>query len=132
LNVLAAVSLVMLVAVVGMWASSYLYPFQKEVEVFAPIGPNGGIVASGWAWWVTSQDGRLDIRPRYSFYEWNITYWKLLLASAILPARRFVPRRWLDRPLRRRERGQCPGCGYDLRATPERCPECGMVIKPTA
>jgi hypothetical protein len=38
----------------------------------------------------------------------------------------------LPRLRRRRRRAQfaCVFCGYDVRATPDRCPECGKVVEP--
>jgi hypothetical protein len=42
----------------------------------------------------------------------------------------FLPLWWLVYEGIRRlpsKPGICPGCGYDLRATPDRCPECGKV-----
>ena len=46
----------------------------------------------------------------------------VLLVAMATPAIRAL--RW-RRHVRRTGRGLCPSCGYDLRATPGRCPECG-------
>jgi hypothetical protein len=74
-------------------------------------------------------------RPRWSalgfaggvvntFWFLSVPFWFLLLLTCALPAA------WLFRRVRHRPRGNglvCPTCGYDLRATPGRCPECGTV-----
>ena len=53
--------------------------------------------------------------------------WFVALATSILPllALRCAV---FDRPKRRIGAGRCGACGYDLRASTERCPECGTAI----
>jgi hypothetical protein len=54
-------------------------------------------------------------------------HWSLAALSGVLPALGLL--RWVRRrrKVMREKAGRCPACGYDLRATPERCPECGAV-----
>jgi hypothetical protein len=64
---------------------------------------------------------------RQSTHHAIVPYWLALGATAPLPA--FAA--WLVvRRRRRARRRSCANCGYDLRATPDRCPECGQSVRP--
>ena len=65
-------------------------------------------------------------RLRVQLADLALPDWSLVSAFALLPS--IVTFRQVRAVRRRRQRsrlGLCPACGYDLRATPGRCPECG-------
>ncbi len=63
-----------------------------------------------------------------SFAAWSVPYWALCVPLSILPLFRIIGYlRWRKRS----KRGLCLSCGYDLRASTHRCPECGAEIPAT-
>ena len=73
---------------------------------------------------ITPMAGTFGLTTEITAYVW----WPLFL-SVVLPAWMLI-RNLRSRAMQSRKRAQlglCPVCGYDLRATPQRCPECGKV-----
>jgi hypothetical protein len=93
--------------------------FSSEPPRYAALGfewiPE---TATSWAE-PPDNDGRL--------YALTVPLYFPCLLFALLPAHYLLHfrRRW--RIARRIALGCCIGCGYDLRATPGRCPECGNL-----
>jgi hypothetical protein len=58
-----------------------------------------------------------------------LPHWLLVLTFAIAPARWLMARRRSILVHHRLSAGLCLACGYDLRGTPDRCPECGRKIE---
>ena len=60
---------------------------------------------------------------RAASYAFAVPHWLFALLFAVLPLVWGI-KRWRSRV----PPGHCKRCGYDLRASEERCPECGMPI----
>jgi hypothetical protein len=84
-----------------------------------PLYPRPGVGPWGGCGWAAHRDHNSAVWYVYS------PGWLAPLAASALPLRWWVLYRGRWRRERRRGRGHCPACGYDLRATPGRCPECG-------
>ena len=63
-----------------------------------------------------------DLKPRSISYRYALGVLSLILSGIVL----LSFRRWY-RPIRMMKTGHCIYCGYDLRASPARCPECGTT-----
>jgi hypothetical protein len=85
----------------------------------------------GGRWGVAYSIGMTGPGPfRHGGRAWRslyIPHWLSTLLTAV-PAMLALTLRF--RRKRKILAGHCPTCGYDLRATPDRCPECGTVTKP--
>jgi hypothetical protein len=101
-----------LLAVVVGWVRSYGSPWQRTVGRYLFYLQPGSLCA-----------GELSSRA-YGFDRmYAVPFWCLAAAglATAIALLRTVPRRTAG------PAGRCAGCGYDLRATPDRCPECGKT-----
>ena len=128
---------------------TFTVDWETFVTTRAVLAQMPWMAPDGWSYFRETDFSKLVVRPipRYAFggFEYlnddgtyvfdnlklpaihrdsAIPLWFVMTVSSIWPMATLV------RLVRHRPRpGHCRRCGYDLRATPQRCPECGAVAE---
>ena len=151
-NVLAIASLLLCAASIVLWVRSYNpNPSigSRDSLSFTHHDPLYWIISDPGKWVFCRQNGRnwdahelhgfqflgIDFGGSYGddgsmLWNFAVPFWMIATLTLIIPALRGETWRRDRRRRRRQSRGLCPSCGYDLRASPQRCPECGTASPP--
>jgi len=136
-TIVSAVSLVLCVATCVLWlwargkstisgANSPYLDIQDDTKL--TIRPDAAVLAQrreagrDWGLFIAGLGvGELEDHGGWIFGV-SVPYWLVIAITATLPIR------WMTRRSRPfKATGRCSACGYDLRASRDRCPECGAV-----
>lgn len=106
----------------------YQKPYSRPPRGYPPL-PRWGPSARP-SWWTRlgfHYRRQVDDNKGWTKNNWGVVvpYWSLAALTFVLPASWWMSTRKRRRRAARVGRGLCPACGYDLRGTPARCPECG-------
>ena len=120
----------------GVWSGSAMLCMDQERpelngfdETRTTIWSTESIYKREWLSFGTAASVQKSYSDDHHYSVVLVRWWYLPLW---LPSALFAtpPAVWILRRIRRFRRwrrGLCPACGYDVRATPDRCPECGTV-----
>ncbi len=106
--------------------------WRASTYFFAKAFPNGTIYEdtnlphlAGIAFGQTTRIARTGSKPwkTYTIYTLGFPHGHLVAFETVLLLAATI------KVFRAHSVGHCASCGYDLRATPDRCPECGLMVK---
>ena len=146
-KILFALSAILLVGTIGLWVWSF---DEHEFGFFIPDGYLRLSTADGSFQIRTDTNIQAEMEIGRVPIEWNewaafrywtytqfngrktfilgISYWPIALLASVPLVMPLVRRAAAWNARRKADLiGKCVRCGYDLRATPARCPECGHV-----
>jgi hypothetical protein len=132
-NLAAAVSLVVFLATAVFWVRSFYVTDFRRIGESREIHSNrgqmllvdtGDFIFCGGGFAAPWRYGGFYYQKGGIVRLLSVPHWFVALASgscAVLLHR--------NKGIARAREGFCANCGYDLRATPERCPECGTAVR---
>ncbi len=138
---LTIISLLGLLLSVGLWGVSYWGFLWRSQDLTICLGVYEGAaqfsrlrfegvdMEAGWQFWGTLSS-RTEWLPRAEQRNTHtlmiLPFWVIMLMCSFVLAYAIPP---LYRRRKRKKLGLCLKCGYDLRASKDRCPECGQEFE---